>query len=114
MEKINCLQTWGKSQGTTTDVFIYGVFFLALTLLTVGCNKPPLPEAASPPARLYADKCSACHPPFHPQSHTYTGWEKVVPKMEKKAEAMGIRALLSEEERSIILAYLKKHASKGI
>lgn len=94
---------------------IYSGFCLLLTLPAVGCTggQQTFPEADSAPARLYTDKCSICHPAYHPAAHTSTGWTKVVPRMEKNAVEMGIKSLLSEEEKSIILAYLKKHASRG-
>lgn len=95
-------------------VFLFRGLCLALTLLAVGCNKEhPLPEANSSTALLYATKCSICHSTFHPKAHTFVGWKNVVSKMEKKADAMGIGPLLSEEEKSIIITYLKKHARKG-
>ena len=112
MEKTDRPQNPGRANGTMTRVFIYGALFLPLTLLAAGCKGRPFPEAGSSSALLYADKCSTCHTAYHPQVHTYTGWEKVVPRMEKKAQDMGIR-LLSEEEKTAILVYLKKHARKG-
>ena len=97
---------------TMNKISIYCALLLAITFLAAGCRKQSLPDAASPPALLYASKCSLCHPPFHPQVHTSTGWKKVIPRMEKNMEAIGIKHLLSEEEKSIILDYLGKHASK--
>lgn len=95
-------------------VFLFRGLCLAFTLLAVGCNMDhPLPEADSSAALLYATKCSICHPPVHPKAHTFVGWKHVVPKMEKRADAMGIGPLLSEEEKSIIITYLKKHSIKG-
>lgn len=98
-----------------SKVFLYIGLCLVLAQLAVGCSgqQQPFPEMDSPPARLYTDKCSLCHPAYHPQAHTSTGWTKVVSRMEKKAEDIGIKSFLSDEEKSIILAYLKKHASRG-
>lgn len=95
-------------------VLLFRGLCLAFTLLAVGCNREhPLPEADSPSALLYATKCSICHPPVQPKAHTFVGWKHVVPKMEKNAAAMGIAPLLSEEEKSIIITYLKKHSRVG-
>lgn len=91
-------------------------FFAFLTLFLVlasGCVQQPFPEADSAPALLYTSKCGLCHSPFHPQAHTYTGWKKVVKRMEQNAEAQGMNQFLSEEDRATILAYLEKNARKG-
>lgn len=82
-------------------------------ILSAGCARQPLPEADSSPALLYTSKCGLCHEPFHPQTHTYTGWKKVVKRMEQNAEAKGMNQLLSEDDRDSILAYLEKNARKG-
>ncbi len=97
----------------TKRISIYGAILLALALIPASCEQRPLPEADSPPAVLYASKCSICHPVRHPQVHTYTGWKKTIPIMEKRAKEMGIGPFLSEEEKTIILGYMKKHARKG-
>lgn len=87
---------------------------LVLLIFVAGCHKPqPVPESDSPPALLYAVKCAICHQAYHPRAHTSFGWETVVERMEKNAETMGMGTLLSEEERTIILGYLNKHARKG-
>lgn len=93
---------------------IYGGLCLTLSLLIVGCRgNQPFPETGSYAALLYTGRCGMCHQAFHPQSHTYTGWTKVVPRMEKRAEDVGIRPLLTEEEKPVILNYLKKYSSRG-
>lgn len=94
-------------------VFSFSAFLSFFMILASGCAKQPLPEADSSPALLYISKCSLCHEPFHPQTHTYTGWKKVVKRMEQNAEAKGMNQFLSEDERSFILAYLEKNARKG-
>ncbi|MCC7202238.1 MAG: hypothetical protein IT393_06245 [Nitrospirae bacterium] len=87
---------------------------LTLSLFQFGCRgKQSVPESGSPSALLYEGRCGMCHQVYHPLGHTYTGWIKVVSRMEKNAETVGIRPLLTEEEKNTILAYLKKHAIKG-
>ncbi len=114
MKKICYLQNRLRFKRAMTMVFFFGAPFLAITLLAAGCHKQqPVPESGSPPALLFSEKCGICHPPFHPQAHTSTGWKNVVPRMEENAKSMGIGTLLSEEEKSIILDYLEKHARKG-
>lgn len=114
MKIIGDLQNRLWFQRAMTTVFFFGASILAITLLATGCHKPqPVPDPDSPPALLFKAKCGICHPAYHPRAHTSLGWEKVVPRMEKNAESMGMGNLLSEEERSIILGYLDKHARKG-
>ncbi|GMR04277.1 MAG: hypothetical protein BMS9Abin23_0169 [Thermodesulfobacteriota bacterium] len=83
----------------------------AFTLFIAGC-KQTLPEIDSPGAKLYIAKCGICHPPRHPQIHTYKAWKKIVPIMDKRAQESGLRAPLTEEEKAAILEYLRKHARK--
>ncbi|MFQ5441142.1 MAG: hypothetical protein ACE5EB_00280 [Thermodesulfobacteriota bacterium] len=99
--------------GRSKRIVIHCALFSALALMTAGCETRTLPEADSPPAVLYAAKCGLCHPPRHPQVHTYTGWKKVVSVMEERAEDKGIKPLLSKQEKTVILDYLKKNARKG-
>ena len=94
---------------TITKIIIEGLLLIGIALLIASCEQT-LPEADSPRAVLYSDKCGACHTAPHPQAHTYKAWKKIVPKMEKRVEATGIRPILSEEEMTDILSYLKKHA----
>lgn len=91
----------------------YLALCLALSIIAVACVKQPLPEAETPPAILYIDRCSICHPAYHPQVHNYTGWNNVVTRMEKQADDKGIKPFLSEDEKAVILSYLKKNARKG-
>jgi len=97
----------------TKSLFIFGALCVALVLITTGCDKRPLPEADSPSAMLYAAKCGICHPLRNPEVHTYTGWVRTIPIMEKRAAEMGMKHLLTKEEKTIILGYMKKHARKG-
>lgn len=90
----------------------HAALVFGLMLLTAGCEQP-LPEVDSPEAALYMSKCGVCHAPPHPQVHTFKAWKKVVPIMERRVEATGVRPLLSEEETANLLSYLKKHARKS-
>lgn len=96
-----------------TRVFGSLAFLFLFMVLTTGCAQQPMPEADSPPAILYVVKCGICHTPFHPEAHTFIGWKKVVTRMEQNARAQGMEQLLSEDERTSILAYLEKTGRKG-
>lgn len=85
---------------------------LALALLTIvvsGCKPAPLPDAASPGARLYANRCGRCHVPYNPHEMTASMWDTQVTMMEVKIQAAGMPALTSDERESI-LEYLKRNA----
>lgn len=92
---------------------VYLALCLALSIITASCVNQPLPEADSAQAVLYVEKCSICHPAYHPQVHNYTGWNNVVTRMEKQADDKGIKPFLSGDEKAVILSYLKKNARKG-
>lgn len=95
--------------------FSYIALCLALGVSALGCHKDySLPEAGSPAAILYTAKCGLCHPVYHPQTHTFTGWEFVIIRMEKNASDVGMGPLLSEEEKSTILSYQKKYARETL
>lgn len=100
----------GKPKKRLSRFFALSVSVL---LLSAGCVKQPLPEAGSPAVDVYTGKCGLCHEPFHPQMHTYFGWKTVIARMEKNAQAKGMERLLSDDERTTILAYLERNARKG-
>jgi hypothetical protein len=83
---------------------------LAVLFIITGCTPPPPPDIESPGARMYIEKCSSCHPVRHPKMFRYKRWVKFVDQMEKKVKSSGIREPLTDEEREIILRYLKKHS----
>lgn len=91
----------------------YPALCMALSLMAVSCVNQPLPEAETPPALLYVERCGICHPPYHPQVHNYTGWKKVIVRMKKHADTNGIRPFLPEDEEAVIHSYLEKNARKG-
>ena len=69
----------------------------------------PVPDAESPAARRYAERCGACHALPHPARLTYPGWVRLLPLMERRMAERGMPPL-SGAERNEILAYLKAHA----
>lgn len=70
---------------------------------------PAVPDAGSPIARVYIERCGSCHAVPHPARHFYAGWRRLVPLMERRMAERGVRPL-TDRERSDILAYLQAHA----
>jgi hypothetical protein len=108
-KSISIYREYSLKFATITKIIIEGLLLIGIALLIASCEQP-LPEADFPHAVFYADKCGACHTAPHPQAHTFKAWKKIVPKMEKRVEATGIRPILSEEDMTDIFSYLKKHA----
>jgi hypothetical protein len=85
-------------------------FILAFAgLLIPGCRPPSLPDATSPSAQLYVNRCGNCHVPYPPHEMTASMWDTQVTMMEVKIQAAGMPPLTSDERESI-LEYLKRNA----
>lgn len=85
---------------------------IALVLLAIlfsGCKPAALPDAASPGAQLYVQRCGNCHVPYNPHETTASMWDTQVTMMETKMQAAGQLPLTSDERESI-LEYLKRNA----
>jgi mono/diheme cytochrome c family protein len=78
-------------------------------ILISGCKRASLPDATSPGAQLYVDRCGNCHVPYNPHEMTASMWDTQVTMMEVKIQAAGMPALTSDE-RDSILEYLKRNA----
>jgi Dihaem cytochrome c len=86
------------------------VFILALVGLVIsGCKRTSLPDATSPGAQLYVNRCGNCHVPYPPHEMTASMWDTQVTMMEVKIQAAGMPPLTSDERESI-LEYLKRNA----
>ncbi len=87
------------------------LLILAIILLFYGCTmRPtPIPDAQSSAAKLYREKCGMCHAVPHPKRHTFEQWQHMLTVMEKHAEK-GSMVLLTDEEKKVLLEYLKKHS----
>jgi hypothetical protein len=81
--------------------------FIAVVL--AGCKPAGLPDASSPAAQIYVNKCGNCHAPYNPHELTASMWETQVTMMEVKMQAAGMSPLTSDE-RASILEYLKRNA----
>jgi hypothetical protein len=80
-----------------------------LILALGGCN-PPLPEAESPGAQLYASRCSGCHRLYAPATMTGEMWKFQVERMQGELVRRGLQPL-SPGERDTLLAYLQRHGT---
>ena len=67
-----------------------------------------LPDADSPAARLFAERCSACHTLPHPKRLDWPHWQHMLRVMKQRMEARGM-AMTTEEWR-MIADYLRAHA----
>jgi hypothetical protein len=73
----------------------------ALLLCGVACGGSRPREPMSDARRMYLAKCTACHSEYSPSRYTKEQWIAALDEMEKQK-----RVHLTQEERSLILAYL--------
>ncbi|MEE9614262.1 MAG: cytochrome C [Thermodesulfobacteriota bacterium] len=85
------------------------ILFILVVVAACAGAPTPLPDEGSEAAGLYAAKCGLCHSLAHPARHTAHQWERMVEVMEGVMADKGMAAL-TEEERVVILGYLKEHA----
>src|ERR1700722_4015177 len=78
-------------------------------ILISGCKRASLPDATSPAAQLYVNRCGNCHVPYPPHEMTASMWDTQVTMIEVKIQAAGMPPLTSDERESI-LEYLKRNA----
>lgn len=81
---------------------------LALAGATTACN-PSLPEAGSAGARLYEERCTACHRLYPPGVLTAATWDLMLDRMQGEMRRRGVEPLSGDEMR-MLRAYLNKHA----
>ena len=80
---------------------------VALLLLVAGCRAYPEPE--SPAARVYVERCGACHRAYMPGSMTWPMWEYQLGRMKLLFTQLR-RPWLAPEEESLVIDYLQRHA----
>jgi hypothetical protein len=73
----------------------------ALLLCAAACGGSRPREPMSDARRMYLAKCTACHSEYSPSKYTKEQWIAALDEMEKQK-----RVHLTQEERSLILAYL--------
>ncbi len=88
------------------NYFFPGIIFLFL----MGCAgmAANLPDADSPEAKLYEEKCTTCHRVAHPKRFYPSQWEHYVRLMKSNMKNKGMS--LAPEDEKVILNYLKKNA----
>ncbi len=70
-----------------------------------------LPSPDSKGAILFKETCSQCHALPDPSLHTAQEWSAVVERMRGNMQAMG-RRVITDQERTEIVAYLSNNARK--
>ncbi|HUA32142.1 MAG TPA: hypothetical protein VMA09_00940 [Candidatus Binataceae bacterium] len=100
-----------RAEPTITDRLAVIAIWMTFAIALAGCTKKPLPNAYSPQAMLYADRCGQCHAAYNPHTMTADMWRIQVPMMEDKMRQAGLPPL-TNDERSAILDYLAHYASK--
>ncbi len=87
------------------------LLILSAMMLVTACagRQTPIPNAESPEAKLYAEKCDACHSLPHPKRHSYAKWQQMTKLMESHIKEKEM-APLSDGERKTIMGYLKENA----
>ena len=85
--------------------------FLLVLALLAACSTP-LPDPQSAGAQVYGVRCSGCHQLYAPGSLTAAMWEVQVERMQPEMRRRGVNPL-TEQERYLVLSYLKAHASDG-
>ncbi|MCF7822041.1 MAG: diheme cytochrome c [Mariprofundaceae bacterium] len=87
-------------------------FYLMLTICMLAAPAhatTPIPDADSPQAKVYAEKCSICHVLPHPKRLSFNGWKHMLTLMDQRIQERGLSPL-EPEERKAIAAYLERHA----
>jgi len=85
------------------------VFAAAIGLLLSGCAGVQIPGSGSEGAQVFTARCGTCHATPHPARHSMTEWLQLLPLMDRRMSERGMPAL-DDEDRQIIIAYLKKYA----
>ncbi len=87
---------------------MHKVLFVLSLMVTQTVWGMDLPDADSPAARLFAERCSACHALPHPKRLDWPHWQHMLRVMKQRMEARGMA--MTQEEWRVIAAYLRNHA----
>ncbi len=82
------------------------IFALSFTTTTWAAE---IPDADSPAAKLFANKCSVCHAMPYPERLDWPHWRHMLGVMKQRMDERGIAEPSNAEWRQIA-AYLKKNA----
>jgi len=83
---------------------------VSLTFACVAACSPQLPDPQSAGAQVYGVRCAPCHQLYAPGTLTGAMWEVQVDRMQQEMRRRGVNPL-TEQERYLVLSYLKTHAS---
>ncbi len=86
------------------------VLVTVLAVATLVACSADVPEAETPPAQLYVNRCGGCHRVYAPASMTAAMWEMQVERMQGELVRRGLPPL-TKEERETLLVYLRRHGS---
>ncbi len=89
----------------------FTILCAALSLTACATSGTPLPDSSTKAARTYRAKCSTCHSVPHPARHTREQWPPLIALMERRMAERRMPGL-SEEDRAVILDYLKRNARR--
>jgi len=87
----------------------YLIIAVCLASAVTSYAATPIPDADSPQAKVYAEKCSVCHVLPHPKRLHFAQWQHMLTLMDQRMKERHV-PLPSEEERQAIEDYLKTHA----
>ncbi len=82
-----------------------------LAPLAAACS-PKLPDPQSAGAQIYQVRCSGCHQLYAPGSMTAAMWEVQIARMQEEMLRRAVNPL-TEQERYLVLSYLRAHAADG-
>ena len=68
-----------------------------------------IPEPESAGGKIFESFCADCHAPPRIKSHKPKEWRNIVERMQNHRLKKAYH-LLNEEEKEVLLTYLKKHA----
>jgi mono/diheme cytochrome c family protein len=83
---------------------------VAFVLPFLAACSTPLPDPQSAGAQVYQVRCSGCHSLYAPGSLTAAMWEVQLERMQPVLQRAGVNPL-TEQERFLVLSYLKAHAT---
>lgn len=77
-------------------------------VLTTSAIATPIPDADSPSAQLFSQRCSSCHSLPHPKRLDWPHWRSMLHVMKQRMDERGMS--MQDEEWRQIAGYLKRHA----
>lgn len=89
------------------------VMLLILVVIVHGCKgkDTAIPEGNSPEGKVYKERCGICHPIPQPSKYPFERWRDFLGLMDMEMMRKGVPPL-SQEEKRMILKYLKRHSSR--